>query len=62
MKNILTIFILTSFDPTKHLTKLANGEKSNSVASDSGAVVIYLHSTNKRLVKILSKNTLLVTS
>ena len=37
-----------SFDLTKHFSELANGEKSN-VGKERGTV-IYLHSTDNRLV------------
>ena len=38
-----------SFDTTKYFIELVNGEKSN-VAKKRGTVVIYLHSTDNRLL------------
>lgn len=58
---ILSIFD-KSFGPTKHITELADGGKSNNVANKRITLVIYLHSADNGLVKILLKNTLFVPS
>ena len=50
-----------SFDPGKHFIELGNGEKSNNIAKKRVTVVIYLHSNENKVIKILL-NTLFIPS